>query len=209
MSGYTEVEQLAIPEVFLEDSDAFNAHFASVIAGELPGFVLRQVRIDEMDALGCATTDLLLAHVDPGIAVSKSAKGFMRFGGTDSSADFRFHVDFNDAEPPDTQLNFYIVSGGTVLSTLVPFTLAERHRIQNEPDDTRPELTDRDQDEFKLHRVRKGLLLPQMHTATLSAGDGLVFTDALHAHKFESLTFPRSSIANMLHACLPPGTEIL
>lgn len=202
MSGYTEVEQLPIPEVSLEDRDALIARFASVVAGELPGFVMRQVGIDDNDALGWTMTNRLLTQVDPDVSIHKSGKT-MRFGGSKPSCDSQFHVDFNDAEMPDTQVNFYIVTKGTVLSSLVPFTPARREHIQKSMEDVRFEPTDQDQAEFRRRRVRRQIFTPQMHTAALAQGDGLVFTDALHAHKFESIVLPRYSIANILHAHVP------
>ncbi len=198
-----------MPEVSLADREMFNAHFASVVAGELPGFVMRQVYVGEDDAMGYATTDLLLKQVEPDIPVHRPKGGTMRFEVPQPDADIAFHIDDNDATAPDTQVNFYIVRRGTVFSALVPVVPALRTRIQNGDQEDIPALTPQDKVEFANRRVYPGMFLPVMHTASLATGDVLVFTDALHGHSFKSLTFPRVSVVNLLYARLTQGDESL
>lgn len=199
-----------MPEVSLADREMFNAHFVSVVAGELPGFVMRQAYVGENDAMGYATTDLLLKQIESDIPVHRPKSGTMRFEvPRPDVADLTFHIDDNDARAPDTQVNFYIMRRGTVFSALVPVVPALRTRIQNGDQEDIPALTPQDKVEFTNRRVYSGMFLPVMHTAVLATGDVLVFTDALHGHSFESLTFPRVSVVNLLYARLTQGDEPL
>lgn len=197
-----------MPEVSLEDEDAFNTYFASVAGGELPGFVMRQVCTDTTDVRGGGTVELVREHVDSKVEIGEEVRTMM-FKGLRPNSDWQFHIDTNDAEPTDTQVSIYWVTQGTVLSALIPLLPHHRARVQRGERRARPEFSKRDQKGFQRRQVRRSVLVPEEHLALLSRGDVLVFTDALHVHKFETITIPRHSVANLLYVRLPQDTDTL
>ena len=188
-----------LPEAVLEDHTAVREQFMRMMKLDIPGFVLNQV-----DCHLTIVGNTLYKMLQPEIEL-----GFVRptlFDKPSSEyVDWFLHCDVNEHPGQDRrQINLHWTAApGIVKATLLPFQPSVMQRVAEierlGPSLILNEATER----FAAGQVDDEVLVPTGYEALLDSSKVLVFADALCAHKFESVTWPRKSTSDMYRALYP------